>query len=239
MREDAAGTVDRGNPPHPRRGEAVRVRERHHASALEQNRGEALLGALRIQGADPSQPVVFSRAGENPALFYFCDKMLKMDKNLKLIIGLGNPEPEYQNTYHNVGALFAKYFKNLRDSQQWIPAKLLILVSEAYVNESGKFVIRELKNKNVKPENLLIAHDDSDLEIGKYKIDFGRGAAGHHGVESVQAALKTKDFWRLRIGIRPANEKVRQKAEKFVLKKISTEDKKILEDLFGKIAKQL
>ena len=49
----------------------------------------------------------------------------------------------------------------------------------------------------------LIIHDDSDIEIGKYKISFDRGSAGHNGVESIIKSLKTKDFWRLRIGIDP------------------------------------
>lgn len=159
--------------------------------------------------------------------------------NLKLIIGLGNPGPEYADTYHNVGGWFTQRLKDYRDSLQWIPADLLLLISSAYVNESGKFVAREMKKTGAKPDQLLVVHDDSDLEIGKYKLSFGRGAAGHHGVESVQAALKTKEFWRLRIGIRPQNEKVRQKAEKFVLKKITPADKKILEKVFEEATKGL
>lgn len=165
--------------------------------------------------------------------------MLLMEMKLKLIIGLGNPGQEYENTYHNVGALFSDYFKNFINQQQWINYRLLILSSTAYVNDSGRFVAREIKNKSVKPECLLIAHDDSDLEIGKYKLQFGRGAAGHHGVESIQQAIKSNDFWRLRIGIRPANEKVRQKAEKFVLKKISPADKKTLEKVFEEAIEEL
>ena len=78
----------------------------------------------------------------------------------------------------------------------------------------------------------MIVQDDSDIYLGNYKLSFGRGAAGHHGVENIQATLKTKNFWRLRIGIRPPNEKLRQKSEKFVLKKITAADKKILEEVF-------
>lgn len=167
-----------------------------------------------------------------------------MRKDLKLIIGLGNPDSEYQNTYHNVGFLFVDFLgKGVK--------------SEVYMNESGKFVSKEVKKAApsagkpaFKLENLLIVHDDSDIELGKYKLSFGRGSAGHHGVESIQAALKTKDFWRLRIGIRskadlpaealPADRQVpRAKAGKFVLKKISARDKKILEGVFESAAKNL
>lgn len=103
------------------------------------------------------------------------------------------------------------------------------------MNDSGRFAMKELKKSGAKPEVLLIVHDDSDLALGAYKLQFGRGAAGHHGVENVQTVLKTKNFWRLRIGIRPAVERARQKAERFVLKKISAADKKTLEQTFNSI----
>jgi peptidyl-tRNA hydrolase, PTH1 family len=150
----------------------------------------------------------------------------------KLIIGIGNPDKKYESTYHNVGFLFADYLtKNFPNSK--------ILKSDTYMNESGKFVTKELKKSGVKPEELLIAHDDSDIALGNYKLSFGRGAAGHHGIESIMTSLKSKEFWRLRIGIRPRNEKVRRKAEEFVLKKITSADKKVLETVFQKSAKEI
>ncbi len=161
-------------------------------------------------------------------------------RKIKLIIGLGNPGAEYKNTYHNAGALFAEYCKRLRDGQlPRIPLRMFVLASGAYVNESGKFVVRKLRSANAHPENLLIAHDDSDLVVGMYKLQFGGGAAGHHGVESVHAALKTSDFWRLRIGIRPADEKIRRKAGTFVLKPVSASHKKIFEEVFARAAEEL
>ncbi|OGY62920.1 MAG: hypothetical protein A2745_02625 [Candidatus Harrisonbacteria bacterium RIFCSPHIGHO2_01_FULL_44_13] len=152
-----------------------------------------------------------------------------MNLKLKLIIGLGNPDPKYQNTYHNVGHLFIDY---LTKSSQ---LKTKNLKTDVYMNESGRFVARTLKKHNANPKELLIVHDDSDLGLGTYKLQFGRGAAGHHGIENVIKVLKTKNFWRLRIGIRPPQEKTRQRAEKFVLKKISTADKKSLEGVFEKL----
>lgn len=152
----------------------------------------------------------------------------------KLIIGLGNPDKKYANTYHNVGQLFIYYL-----SKNVLNPKFSILNSNTYMNESGNFVLMTLKKTNTEPDELLIVHDDSDLALGQHKISFGRGAAGHHGVESIIETLKTNDFWRLRIGIRPQNEKNRQKAEKFVLKKISAADKKILEQVFQTAVKEL
>lgn len=113
------------------------------------------------------------------------------------------------------------------------------------MNHSGVFAAKMLKKQNVKPENLLVVHDDSDLKIGAYKLVFGRGAAGHHGVESVQAALKTKNFWRLRIGVRPERkadlpaEAPRAKAGEFVLKKISAGHRKLLERVFEEAAEEI
>lgn len=152
----------------------------------------------------------------------------------KLIIGLGNPDKAYQNTYHNVGFLFIDFLAKNKTDLSYFPA----IKSDVFMNLSGKFVLTALKKHNKKPDELLLIHDDSDLEIGKYKLSFGRGAAGHHGVESVIASLKTKNFWRLRIGIRPPEKEPlsagkRLKAEKFVLKKISKVNLEILEKTFS------
>ncbi len=154
----------------------------------------------------------------------------------KLIIGLGNPDKKYQNTYHGVGHLFIDYLEN-----QMPNAKCQMLKSDVYMNESGKFVAKELKKSGAKPEELLIIQDDSDIEIGNYKLSLNRGAAGHHGIENIMATIKKNNFWRLRIGIRPKQKEGarRLKAEKFVLKKISSADKKILENIFQKAAAEI
>src|SRR3989344_8085745 len=133
----------------------------------------------------------------------------------KLIIGLGNPDEKYQNTYHNAGQLFIDY---LQKNYTLYPIPYT-LKTDVYMNESGLFVKKALKKSNAQPKDLLIAQDDSDITLGNYKLSFGRGAAGHHGIENIQANLKIKNFWRLRIGIRPKQKEgtSRLKAEKFVL----------------------
>ena len=100
------------------------------------------------------------------------------------------------------------------------------------MNESGNFVKKEIKKRNLPPSALLVVQDDSDIAIGAYKLSFDRGAAGHKGVASIVKALGTEKFWRLRIGIRPKNAKARAKAGEFVLKKISAGDKKELAAVF-------
>jgi len=164
-------------------------------------------------------------------------------REIKLIIGLGNPRKEYEKTYHNVGFLAIDFLaKN--------PPIAKLLKSDNYMNQSGLFVGRTLKKYGVKPEEILIVHDDSDIELGKYKVSFGRGSAGHQGIESIIKSLNTKNFWRLRIGIRknvlspkfPARGETRQrrqvsrkKAADLVLKKISKDDLRALLELFKEI----
>ena len=156
-------------------------------------------------------------------------------RKIKLVIGLGNPDSRYENTYHNVGFLFVD---GLRKSNE-LP-KSQILKSDAYMNLSGSFVARELKKRGLKPDELLVVHDDSDINLDKYKFSFGRGAAGHHGIESVIKALGTKNFWRLRLGIRQETRlrqgfggQARARANEFVLKKISSANKKTIEKTFA------
>jgi len=167
---------------------------------------------------------------------------------IKLVIGLGNPDKSYENTYHNAGFLFIEYLKEKKPAISNF--QFLISKSNAFMNASGGFVKKALKKNGLKPEALLLAHDDSDLNLGNFKFSFGRGSAGHKGVESVVKAIGSKNFWRLRIGIRPISpigpikrtkadlpaEARRAKAGAFVLKRISAKDKGVLEKVFETIS---
>ncbi|MFA6136435.1 MAG: aminoacyl-tRNA hydrolase [Candidatus Paceibacterota bacterium] len=172
----------------------------------------------------------------------------KANIKLRAIIGLGNPSEEYQNTYHNTGKELINFFV---DSQKFEKPSgkhfefirsandLILIKSLLYMNESGKAVLEAIKYFKLKPKELAIAHDDSDVTIGNYKISFDQSSGGHKGIQSIIDAIGTQKFWRIKIGIRPQNEKVRQKAEKFVLKKISKKDKIILNEVFKKIENDL
>ena len=152
---------------------------------------------------------------------------------LKLIVGLGNPDGKYKNTYHNIGHLF---IDAVNENSKFKIQSLKLLKTDGFMNTAGVFVVRALKKQGLRPETLLVVHDDSDLLIGTYKLAFGRGAAGHHGVESVIKNLKTKNFWRLRIGVRPKPKPgaLRLKADQFVLKKITLGSRKVLDSVFKK-----
>lgn len=166
--------------------------------------------------------------------------------NTYLIVGLGNPDKKYENTFHNVGKLaiieFAKQFdspqfkESKRLSSAIIQKQNLILAHPlVYMNESGGS-IRALKKFFKTPtENIIIIHDDGDLPFGKIKISFNRGAGGHKGIESIINKLKTQRFVRIRIGIQPTAKK-RILAGQLVLEKIDTKHKKLLEEVFEKVS---
>jgi PTH1 family peptidyl-tRNA hydrolase len=177
------------------------------------------------------------------------------------IVGLGNPGSQYASTYHNVGWLVLDHLIKAATETMTLTQKgkqknfeffkfsndknLILVKPLTFMNESGKAVNESVKYFQVKLEEILVIHDDSDIELGKLKLSFGRGAAGHHGIESIIKSLKTKDFSRLRIGIRKKEnngrkrkeagllaEAYRAKAGEMVLKKINPDDKLILEKLF-------
>ena len=162
----------------------------------------------------------------------------------KLIIGLGNPGEKYKKTYHNIGLVCVENLSNGEEFKN--PAKsrknlfeytdqngLKLAKTKTSMNESGRAVDAAVTYFKIKPADLIVAHDDSDITLGRYKLSFGSSSAGHHGVDSVIGVLGTKNFWRLRIGIRPQN--TRAKALSFVLKKIKKDDEKTLNHVFEDI----
>lgn len=162
---------------------------------------------------------------------------------MKTLVGLGNPGPEYEETRHNVGRVIvkglakrlgcpkfeesAKYFSLItKCSLGKEPAVLLL--PNTFMNKSGKALLA------LKPRarDLVVVHDDSDLPLGTYKISFGKNSGGHKGVESIMRALKTKDFWRIRIGIQ---KKKRVPAIDLVLQKWKSQEKALLKKIESKV----
>ena len=164
-----------------------------------------------------------------------------MDK-IKLIVGLGNPGKEYERTRHNVGFLFIEILENNFKNKKIILAK-----SQNFMNESGKAVATLIKLYKLNPENVLIVHDDIDILWGDFKFSFGRSSAGHKSVESLIKSLKTKNFWRLRIGIQPLRQaqgkpminKKHISADKIILKKFTSTDLNILNKTIQKAISKL
>lgn len=170
-------------------------------------------------------------------------------KDLKIIIGLGNPENKYKNTRHNVGKLFLDYLNQTENSWQTLKKSpfefseknnLILSKSLVFMNESGKAVKNLIDYFKIKKNNLLIVQDDSDLIFEKVRLTKARSSSGgHHGIESIESLLGKNKFQRLKIGIRPPSlanwrapegQASRLKAEEFVLKKFTNEELEILKN---------
>lgn len=193
---------------------------------------------------------------------------MTQELSFAILIGLGNPEKKYENTFHNAGLLFVRYLAQQKNAPamqapkgrafSYVKLESAILAeSLVFMNESGAAAEDALSYFKIAPEMLAVAHDDTDLPLGTWKIENNRGTAGHKGVESVAGALKTKNFARIRIGVRPpelsgqraetrpenagvpAAARPRAKAGDFVLCPMNREQKKILEKAFGEIAEKI
>ncbi|GMR19049.1 MAG: aminoacyl-tRNA hydrolase [Patescibacteria group bacterium] len=117
---------------------------------------------------------------------------------MKIIIGLGNPGKKYERTRHNVGHWVVDM---LRDQRSEIGDQVKLHKTTILMNESGKEVRQLSVDHKLSTNDLLVVHDDVDLEPGRWKLQFNRSSAGHKGVQSVISELGTQEFWRLRIGI--------------------------------------
>jgi len=170
---------------------------------------------------------------------------------MKLIVGLGNPEEKYQKTRHNVGSIFIDFLAdgwNLswdkrKDLESLIcqdKEKEIILAKPlVFMNQSGS-AVRKLKDKlEIKNEDIYIVHDELDLPLGKYLVSFAKSSPLHKGVISTERELKTKDFWRIRIGVDGRSEENRVPGEKYVLDDFKKEEISIINNSFTTLFKDM
>lgn len=158
---------------------------------------------------------------------------------MKLVVGLGNPGKEYENTRHNTGRIVVGLVEKKLDIKNIKFIKFFL--PDNFMNNSGKAVAPLIKTKK-DLKDLVVIYDDIDLPLGKIKISFNRSAGGHNGLNSVIKALKSQEFLRIRIGISPATPKgvVRKpKGEKAVLQFLLGEFKKSELDTIKKLAKKV
>lgn len=179
---------------------------------------------------------------------------------MKLIVGLGNPEKQYQYTRHNAGFLcldkiaqaqgldweFNKKFNSLTASKK----DVLLVKPQTYMNQSGLAVAAIMNYYGLLPkkiklftkkdsdltQKLLVIHDDLDLPLGRYKRSTNSRPAGHNGVASIISQLKTKNFVRLRIGI-SGQKPEKMPAKNYVLSRFSEEEIALLEKIFESVVK--
>ena len=113
-----------------------------------------------------------------------------------LIVGLGNPGKKYEKTRHNAGRWAVDIFQ-----KKDLGENILYLKPDSFMNNSGPAIVVYVKKNGIEIKNILVIHDDVDIPVGEFRIQKGISSAGHNGVQSIIDALKTADFWRLRIGI--------------------------------------
>jgi len=131
-----------------------------------------------------------------------------------LIVGLGNPEPEYSNTRHNMGfevvnriaeknkiSVNKSKFKGLYGTGVVGKEKVVILKPQTYMNLSGESIIQFINFYKLQPEEVIIIYDDIDTEPGKIRVRKSGSAGTHNGMKSVVQCLSTEQFPRVRVGI--------------------------------------
>jgi PTH1 family peptidyl-tRNA hydrolase len=154
-----------------------------------------------------------------------------------LVVGLGNPGPVYAKTRHNAGFMVADLlaaragstFKAHKRSGADIATgrlagrPVIIGKPRSYMNESGRQVAALAKFYSAAPADLIVIHDELDIDFGRVRLKFGGGVAGHNGLRSVASALGTNDFHRVRVGIgRPPG---RKEPAAFVLENFTTAER--------------
>lgn len=154
-----------------------------------------------------------------------------------LVVGLGNPGPRYATTRHNLGFLVADIlaervgaaFKAHKRSGAEIATghiggrAVAVAKPRCYMNESGRQVGPLAKFYSVPPEDVLVLHDDLDIDFGRIRLKSGGGVAGHNGLRSVASALGSNEFKRVRIGVgRPPG---RQDSAAFVLENFNSAER--------------
>ncbi|MCF7979153.1 MAG: aminoacyl-tRNA hydrolase [Chromatiaceae bacterium] len=137
------------------------------------------------------------------------------DSGIQLIVGLGNPGAQYAGTRHNAGYFLvdrvaersavelrpeAKFY-GLMGRVNHPEGDLRLLKPTTFMNHSGRSVAAVCRYFDLEPSRVLIAYDELDLPVGTVKLKQGGGHAGHNGIRDSIAALGSRDFWRLRIGI--------------------------------------
>ena len=153
------------------------------------------------------------------------------------MVGLGNPGPTYAKTRHNIGFMVADVLAERIGSNfkvhkrsgaevatgQVAGRSVVLAKPRVYMNESGRQVGPLAKFYSVPPADIVVIHDELDIDFGRIRLKFGGGVAGHNGLKSVAAALGANDFQRVRVGIgRPPG---RKNAAAFVLENFSAAER--------------
>jgi PTH1 family peptidyl-tRNA hydrolase len=169
---------------------------------------------------------------------------------IRLIVGLGNPGAEYEQTRHNAGFWLVDNLANsipgcrLQKESRFnaLAAKCRIageevwlLEPQTFMNRSGQSVAALARFFKINPDQVLVVHDELDILPGVAKLKKGGSSGGHNGLKDITAALGTQDYWRLRLGIgHPRNAQSQQAVADFVLHRPRKEEQVLIEESIEK-----
>lgn len=170
---------------------------------------------------------------------------------IKLLVGLGNPGPEYEDTRHNAGfwwvdAVARELKTTLQPERSYFGVMarvthegrpLWLLEPMTFMNRSGQSVAALARFFKINAEEILVAHDELDLAPGEMKLKKGGGHAGHNGLRDIHAQLGSPDYWRLRIGIGHPGHKA--EVANWVLKKPAPDQRDALQSGLDRALKAL
>lgn len=160
-----------------------------------------------------------------------------------LIAGLGNPGKKYSRTRHNIGFMVieeiaGRYRIDLAEKKEYIIGrgsiegyKVLLVEPLLYMNMSGPALHNIFRKSNARPENLVVVHDDLDMETGKLRIRKTGSSGGHKGIESIIQSIGFRDFVRVKIGIGRGQG---IPAEEYVLKKFKRDEVDLIQEAIRK-----
>jgi PTH1 family peptidyl-tRNA hydrolase len=160
---------------------------------------------------------------------------------IKLLVGLGNPGPEYEHTRHNAGFWWVdaaarrlgarltaeRAFFGLVGRATHPEGPVWLLEPQTYMNLSGKAVAALARFYKIAPQELLVVHDELDLPPGQMRLKLGGGHAGHNGLRDIHAQLGSPDYWRLRLGI--GHPGVKAEVANYVLRKPPAAEREAIE----------
>lgn len=164
---------------------------------------------------------------------------------MKLIVGIGNPGKEYENTRHNIGYMAVeaiakqynadfnqKKFNSIYTILRVNGEKVILMKPETYVNLSGSAVISMMNYYGIDKDDILVIYDDTALPLGKIRVRFKGSGGGHNGLSNIIDYLKTQNFKRMRIGI-DSNPLIEKK--NWVLGRFNKEDQKVIDKTMKRI----
>jgi PTH1 family peptidyl-tRNA hydrolase len=173
-------------------------------------------------------------------------------ENLRLIVGLGNPGPDYAATRHNIGFVLVdrlasawkagwkmeKKFNARLATAEWAGKRVLLCQPQTFMNESGEAVGKLARFYQLPAEQILVAVDDADLPLGQIRLRPEGSSGGHHGLESIERQWGSRSYPRLRLGIGRAAEDNRQ-ITNYVLGPFSAAERPVMAEVLDRVGRQV